>query len=127
MAEQSEENDVGIIRDGVTVSYWRTARLWQLSETLPVEHIPLAELVHLSGLDDSQTLTNRALGLKARRIMEANLDHPIILSAEGWMWDGWHRLMKAFALGLSDIKAVPFPVDPEPDYVKSQENPASGT
>ena len=123
--EPSEEHYVGITRDGVTVSYWRTARLWELAAALPVERVPLSSLSHLLGLEDTQSFTNRELALKVRRIMEADLDYPIIFSEHGWLWDGWHRLMKAFVLGMSEISVVRFLQDPEPDYHKRLEAPAS--
>jgi hypothetical protein len=35
--------------------------------------------------------------------------------------DGGHRLAKAWLLGLAEIAAVQFVVDPEPDYVISDD------
>jgi len=39
----------------------------------------------------------------------------IILSSEGWVMDGMHRVAKAFIEGLKCIRAVQFPETPAPD------------
>lgn len=52
------------------------------------------------------------------RLVEAtSLDYPIILSAEGRVMDGMHRVAKAVLQGRSHIMAVRFARTPEPDYV----------
>ena len=48
------------------------------------------------------------------RVMEADLNYPIILSEEGLIFDGVHRLVKAKFLGHTEIYAVKFSKDPEP-------------
>jgi hypothetical protein len=50
-------------------------------------------------------------------IEAADLRYPIILSADGGVMDGMHRVAKAVLLGEGTIEAVQFNVDPEPDYV----------
>ena len=47
----------------------------------------------------------------------ADLSFPIILSSDGRVMDGMHRVAKAVLLARSTIKAVQFRDDPEPDYV----------
>jgi len=51
----------------------------------------------------------------AQRINAVDLDYPIILSAEGEVMDGQHRLAKAWMQGAGAILAVRFPVTPDPD------------
>ncbi len=48
---------------------------------------------------------------------EADLAYPVILSATGAVVDGRHRVGKAWREGRSEIEAVQFAEDPEPDYV----------
>jgi hypothetical protein len=48
---------------------------------------------------------------------EADLAYPIILSAQGYLMNGGHRIAKAWLLGNQEISAVQFMVDPDPDYV----------
>ena len=49
-------------------------------------------------------------------INECSLKHPIILSTEHTLMDGMHRIIKAYSLGYSRIKAVKFKITPVPDY-----------
>lgn len=58
--------------------------------------------------------TIRDFAEAARRIYAADLAFPIILSAEGHLLDGRHRLAKALALGWKEIPAVRFSQDPKP-------------
>ena len=51
-----------------------------------------------------------------RLIHEADLSCPIILSAEGYVMDGMHRVSKALFLGKEAIIAVQFDETPKPDY-----------
>lgn len=51
-----------------------------------------------------------------KRINEADLTLPVIVSAEGWILDGWHRIAKAVLLGNDGVKAVRFISNPEFDY-----------
>ncbi len=50
-------------------------------------------------------------------MQETNLDYPIILSSDGRLMDGMHRVCKAHYLNHTSIKAIRFLVDPTPDYV----------
>ncbi|MEN3371391.1 MAG: hypothetical protein V7609_3534 [Verrucomicrobiota bacterium] len=50
-------------------------------------------------------------------INETDLDFPIILSSEGRVMDGMHRVLKALLGGWQSIEAVQFEHDPEPDFV----------
>ncbi len=81
--------------------------------------MPLNELEHVLNETPMQPQTKRELALLARRIWDADLQYPVILSAEGWLMDGSHRIIKAVALGLPTIKAVRFATNPEPDHIKT--------
>jgi len=59
--------------------------------------------------------TCRNVAEHARRINDVSFDHPIILSSEGWVMDGMHRVAKAFIEGLTCIQAVQFAENPAPD------------
>ena len=48
------------------------------------------------------------------------MQYPLILSADGGLMDGGHRLAKAWLLGYDMIAVVQFWHDPEPDYVISE-------
>lgn len=111
-------------KQGEPLQIWEVDRLWELAKDLPVK------LVRLDQLDDldrvgwhGQTqhygrLTIREVADHARRIQEASFDHPIILSAEGHLLDGFHRVAKVYLLGMREISAVQFEVNPSPDRVR---------
>lgn len=80
----------------------------------------MAELDCNCWFDDGKQPTCRAVALHARRIYEADLSHPIILSARGHLMDGGHRLAKAWLQGIEEVQAVQFEVDPEPDEVRPE-------
>ncbi len=90
-----------------------------LSNGLPRKRIPLAELGELDEEwhGDDAPLTWRALLEHVRLMDDADLSFPIILSASGAVMDGRHRIAKAFREGRTDIEAVQFEIDPEPDHV----------
>ena len=49
------------------------------------------------------------------RIQDVDISDPIILSADGHVMDGMHRVAKASILGKTHIKTVQFLEDPEPE------------
>jgi len=60
--------------------------------------------------------TCRAIVLHIRLIIEADLEYPIILSADGSVMDGMHRVSKALLEERATIKAVRFIQTPKPDF-----------
>jgi hypothetical protein len=99
---------------------WDVRRLVELSRGLPVRRVPLDEIRELdepywSG--DGGPMTCRAVVEHARLMQECDLDFPIILSSEGRVMDGMHRVCRALLDGRDAIEAVRFLVDPRPDHV----------
>jgi hypothetical protein len=48
---------------------------------------------------------------------ETDLRYPVILSADGRVMDGMHRVAKAYVEGRESVVAVRFGETPEPDYI----------
>lgn len=99
---------------------WYTERLWALARDLPVKHVAIdsiAEFDQNCWFGPTRSPTCRQVAEHAQRIFEADLSYPIILSANGGLIDGSHRLAKAWLLGHTDILAVQFVQDPAPDHV----------
>ena len=97
---------------------WETERLWRLAKGLPVRHVPLVEIAEFDQdcwFQSRHAPTCRAVADHARRIRDADLAYPVILSADGRLMDGGHRVAKAYLEGRSTVAAVRFGVDPEPD------------
>ena len=100
---------------------WNVHRLVELSSTLPRERVPLSTIRELDEPywdgDPAKSITCRQIVDHARLIRDCDVAFPVILSSDGRVMDGMHRICKALLEGLSDIEAVRFIHDPEPDYV----------
>lgn len=100
---------------------WDVDRLVQQSAGLPRREVPIHAIQELDEpywFDGEEPRpTCRAIAEHVRLIQETELRYPIILSANGRVMDGIHRVAKAYLEGRSTICAVQFSVDPEPDYV----------
>lgn len=99
---------------------WDIHRLVELTSNLPTIQISveaIKELDEAFWFDEGHSPTCREILLHARLIHETNLKYPIILSSDGRVMDGMHRVLKAALEGREFIEAVQFKQDPEPDYV----------
>jgi hypothetical protein len=100
---------------------WNVHHLIELSRSLARENLPLAAIRELDepywagGKDEK--LTCRDVVDHARLMLDCDLQFPVILSNDGRVMDGMHRVCRALLEGLSGIDAVRFLHDPEPDYV----------
>ena len=89
----------------------RMHQYWEAAAGLPVKKVRLSEL---DGFDEVRWFggprnippTCRAIAEHARDIFAADLSYPIILSPEGEVLDGWHRICKAFLEGIEELDAV---------------------
>jgi hypothetical protein len=97
---------------------WDVDNLVRLSSKLPARSVPLSEIRELdeawSGDDEHQNW--RGMVMHIQLIEEADLSYPIILSADGAVMDGMHRVAKVLLQGGQTIEAVQFAEDPAPDY-----------
>jgi ParB-like chromosome segregation protein Spo0J len=109
---------------GGPLRIWEVERLWELARLLPIRRVPLSRITDLDRVGwhgqpgNYGRLTLREVADHARRIQEATFDRPIILSAEGHLLDGFHRVAKAYLLGIEEIPAVQFAQNPEPDRIR---------
>lgn len=108
-----------ILRDGQRC-VWEVERLWKEADHLAPFDCPLTEFSTLWDLDiwygDRNTPTVGSVLEHLARIEAADLAHPIILSDTGVVMDGIHRLCKARLQGHTTIRAVRFPVTPQPHH-----------
>jgi hypothetical protein len=98
---------------------WDVDRLVQLSKELPRKQVLLTEIRELdeAWYGEGEAPTWRAMIEHIRLIEEAELAYPIILSTNGGVMDGMHRVAKAALQRRSHIEAVRFAQDPAPDHV----------
>lgn len=112
-------------RSGKDVLIWDCHRLVELSADLPREMMPVESIRELDepywGAEDGAGMTCREVVEHMRLVRDADLSFPIILSADGRVMDGMHRVAKAVLEGRDEIEAVRFIDDPEPDYVNVSE------
>ena len=99
---------------------WDVDRLVALASALPVIQVPLSEIRELDEpywYGAGGIPTCRSIAEHARLIQEADLAVPAILSSDGRVMDGMHRIAKAALAGAKTIPAKKLMADPEPDYV----------
>ena len=100
---------------------WDVDRLVALTKDFPRLQIPLTAIRELDEpfwFDvDSHPVTCRAVMEHARLIEAADLRYPIILSSDGRVMDGMHRVAKAAMENRATVDAFQFEDDPEPDYI----------
>jgi hypothetical protein len=100
---------------------WNVHRLIELSANLVRERVPLSAIQELDepywANERIHPVTCREIVEHARLMLDCDLRHPVILSKGGRVMDGMHRISKALLEGHSDIEAVRFIDDPEPDHI----------
>lgn len=119
MNPSSEKGHTFSTQRGGDYCQWNVLRLWDLAESLPVRTKPIVELKELENTwlqDLRHPSTADFPDAEWERIMEADLNYPIILSSTGEIMDGYHRVAKAFSLGIPTIQYRQFETDPEPDF-----------
>jgi hypothetical protein len=100
---------------------WDVDRLIKLTEDFKPQPVSLDSIKELDEVywfgDEGDRPTCREIIQHVRLINEADPDYPIILSADGRVMDGMHRVAKAVLGERDTIQAVQFENDPEPDYL----------
>ena len=103
---------------------WDIDRLVELTKDLEPQEVLLDDIIELdeafwfSANDDVPTC--RAIVEHIKLIEETDFKYPIILSSDGRLMDGMHRVSKALLQGFKTIEAVRFVEDPKPDYIDVQ-------
>ena len=103
---------------------WDVHRLVGLSQDLPIHDVLLSDIKELNEaywFPNSHPTTQDIIE-HIQLIQAADLSYPIILSADGRVMDGMHRIAKAKLQNLFTIKAVNFQLTPEADYINIDEN-----
>ncbi len=105
--------------------YWWTDTLWSEAEALTPFTVAVADIPEFDmdcWFSETAPPTCRAVAEHSRRIQAADLAFPIILSADGGLMDGGHRLGKAWLGGQTHVRAVRFLRDPAPDWIEAGEH-----
>ena len=105
--------------DGDGFDAWDVDRLIELAEHLAVEMIDVASIDEVDSVywfDDVQRPTVRAVMEHARLVDEVDVTHPIIISPEGRVMDGMHRIARALRDSSPQIGARRLATLPPPDH-----------
>ena len=94
--------------------YYSVTRLIEHSKGLPVFEMPVAGIC-ISPKVFKESRTARDIAEHVKRVKETSLEYPILLDPDGFIMDGWHRVVKALSEGVETIKAVRFEVLPPSD------------
>lgn len=99
---------------------WDVERLIASSRDLPVRDVALATIEEVDSAywfgSDGSPPTVRNLVRHMQLVEDADLNFPIIFSADGLVMDGMHRVAKALLEERISILGVRFEVQPEPDF-----------
>ena len=99
---------------------WDIAILIALSKNFEVKTIALTDIQEFdenwwfSDLDNKPTC--RAITEHFKLVEACDLSYPIILSSDGRLMDGMHRVCKAHLKSRKTIQMVQFKIDPDPTY-----------
>jgi hypothetical protein len=99
---------------------WNIHRLIELAAHFPRERVPLSAIRELDEpywAGGGKQMTCREVVEHARLMLDCDFEFPVILSSDGRVMDGMHRVCKALLEGLHEIEAVRFMNDPDPDYI----------
>jgi len=98
---------------------WDVEKLIAATMTMPRFEHPLANIKELDQpvFGPGEVPSWRSLLEHMKLLEAADLAYPIILSANGEVMDGMHRVTKAVRDGKQTIEAVQFSTDPPPDFV----------
>lgn len=96
---------------------WTVTNLIARAMNLEPFDLPLAAIYSGS---EVWTPVGSAYGIAhhVRRALDVDTSHPIILCQQGFIMDGWHRVLRALIDGKTTIKAVRFAETPPYDYLK---------
>ena len=106
------------------VGEWDVFRLWELAAELPVRELDPEAFHEWEEYNWESNITLGSLAEHIRRVLKADISHPVILSAEGHVMDGCHRLVRAKLEGTL-VKTVQFSETPTPDRILPRGCPCS--
>lgn len=104
-------------RDGRRI--WRVTSLIERAKGLEPFDLPLVAIYSGSKVFDPIE-SAYSLAEHMKRALSADMSCPVILDAEGFVMDGWHRIARALVEGRPTIPAVRFDETPLCDYVEAE-------
>ena len=105
---------------GAEVWGWRVEDLWGLASSLAVRAADPSTIIDLDrdGWFSNKTPTPGDILGHMKRIIAANMDHPVILAPDGLIMDGAHRACKALLNERKRIDVVQFKEFPSATWIE---------
>lgn len=101
---------------------WDVERIWRLAEDIEAIEIPIEDIVGLDQVtwfsSGSEQPTIRSIAHHARRIIQADLSFPPILTEDNRVFDGMHRIARHLMEEKDAILVKKFTRNPEPDKIE---------
>lgn len=98
---------------------WTVARLIEHAKSLQVFDLPLSA-VYIGQKVFQESKSARAIAEHVKRVNETDLSYPVIMDPDGFIMDGWHRVVKALVEGRETIKAVRFETLPSWEFTEPE-------
>jgi hypothetical protein len=93
---------------------WNAQTLWHAAASVRPEEMNVGHLFSQIACEEWNIRFGQFVE-EVDRLLRADLSYPIILTPDGYVCDGWHRLAKAKLNGQETIMAVRLTVMPIPD------------
>ena len=122
MQNEQENSLIVFTQNGKTsnkIWRWKAKTLWEFSQKYDVHDLPVENFLDELNKDrwfsnyHTPTVINVARHLT--RVLNADLQFPIIVFNNKIVLDGTHRLVKAILLGEKTVRAIVLPELPESD------------
>ncbi len=107
-------------RVGPDTHVWDVHKLIRASKHLEAVEIPVEDIAEIDEnwwyQQPGSIPTPRSIAQHMMMVERTDLDHPVVLSADGRLMDGMHRVVRALIENRTHIRAVRFTKTPPADY-----------
>jgi hypothetical protein len=98
--------------------FWSEKYLWEQAKSLPLKRVLVKDLLQLRNSWTMPTLADIVRHMYLVQI--ADLSYPILLRADGTIFDGYHRACKAGMKHILELDVKQFITDPPPEKIISK-------
>ncbi len=95
---------------------WRAYSLIEASKDFPIIQFDITK-ISLEEILRWKLVNLRDYLNHYRRVAIADLNNPIILRSDGYIMNGWHRVIKALNKGVTYLPAKQLKELPKPDFI----------
>ena len=94
---------------------YKTETLWREAKELPITIYKIDSEAIYDELVMWQVNNFWDFLVHFRKVLNADLTKPLIVRSDGYVMDGWHRIIRAIHEGIKELPQKRFLIDPEPD------------